>query len=238
MIKGVVYRYVSPDGSCYVGQTTNENRRRKEFGRDECYRSSKLKAAVEKYGLDSFTYEVLFKKEYTSKEEAISELYEMEMYFIELFDSYKNGYNMTYGGDGVKGFRMEGESKERMIRKLKEYYSTHDNPFKGKSHTDATKKLLSEYASKRTGEKNPFYNKSHKDSTKAKISEAKSVAVIQLDKNTGEILNEFSSALEAGKALGNPRLNSEIIKCCRGYVSPSGRHYLTCKGYKWKYKEQ
>ena len=104
--------------------------------------------------------------------------------------------------------------------------------------TERQKGILSECAKQRIGEKNPFFGKLHKESTKKMISDANSKPVCQIDLKTGEVLNEFSSALEAGKSLGNPRLNSEIIKCCRGYVSPSGRHYLTCKGYKWKYKEQ
>lgn len=267
MIKGVVYRYVSPDGKSYVGQTINESRRKLEFKRSvrsNTYRSSKLKEAIELYGFDNFRYEVLFMVEYVSKEEAQRELYKMEMYFIEYYDSYNNGYNMTFGGDGVKGCPLEGAAKESMIKKLKEYYSIHDNPFKGKKHSDETKKILSEQAKLRVGEnasmygkhlsdkqkeilskcakqrignKNPFFGKLHKESTKNRISEANSKPVYQIDSKTGEILNEFSSALEAGKYLGNPKLNSEIIKCCRGYVSPSGRHYLTCKGYKWKYKE-
>lgn len=267
MIKGVVYRYVSPDGKCYVGQTIDETRRKWEFKRSihsNSYRSSKLKEAIGLYGFDNFEYEVLFIGEYASKEEAQRELYKMEMYFIEYFDSYNNGYNMTFGGDGVKGHRLEGEAKESMIKKLKEYYSIHDNPFKGKKHSDDTKKILSEHAKlrvgkkaamygkhisekqkevlskcakQRIGEKNPFFGKLHKESTKKKISDANSKPVCQIDSKTGEILNEFSSAFEAGKYLGNPRLNSEIVKCCRGYISPSGKRYLTCKGYKWKYKE-
>lgn len=267
MIKGVVYRYVSPDGKSYVGQTIDEVRRKWEFKKcihRNTYRSSKLKEAIEQYGLDNFKYEVLFRGEYSSKEEAQIELYKMEMYFIEYYDSYNNGYNMTFGGDGVKGCPLEGAAKESMIKKLKEYYSTHDNPFKGKKHSEGTRKILSEKAKTRVGEKSPmfgkhlsakqiemlrergkqtigeknhFFGKKHKESTKKAISESNSVPVVQIGPKTNEVIREFRSAHEAGVFLGNPKLNSEIIKCCRGYVSPSGRHYLTCKGYKWEYKE-
>ena len=265
MITGVVYRYICPEGLSYIGQTTNETRRKKEFGSLTSYRNKELNNAIKRYGKSGFKYEVLFKANYASIEEAKKELYQLEMYFIELFDSYNNGYNQTKGGDGVKGYSISGESKERMVQKLKDYYKTHDNPFKGKSHSQETRKILSKKASLRVGEKspmfgkhlseaqrhilsecakqrvgdkNPFFNNHHTDITKKRISESNSIPVIQIDAKTDMVIAEFKSAKDAGEALGNSRLNSEIIKCCRGYVSPSGKHYLTCKGFKWKYKNQ
>ncbi len=265
MIHGVVYRYISPSGKSYIGQTKDEHKRRLCFSPTKYYSGRKMDNAVKKYGVDSFTYEVLYRNEYDSFEEATSDLNEKEWYYIAKYDSYRNGYNMTLGGEGVRGFRLEGEAKERMIIHLKEHYLTHPNPFQGKKHSDKTRELLSklaknrigeraamygkhlserqkailsECAKKRKGELNPFYNRRHSEETKRRVSEANSKPVIQLNAVTGETIREFSSALEAGKWLGNPRLNSEIVKVCRGYVSPSGKHYITCKGYKWKYKEQ
>lgn len=265
MIKGIIYRYISPNGKSYIGQTTNERKRKICFNNKKYYSGSRLDNAIKKYGAENFTYEVLYRNEYKTIKEAIEDLNEKEREYIDKFDSYRNGYNMTIGGEGVRGLYPTPESVNKMRKNLKEYYLTHPNPFKGKKHSDKTRKFLSEIASKRIGEKaamygkhlterqkgilsecakqrigekNPFFGKLHKESTKKMISDANSKPVCQIDLKTGEVLNEFSSALEAGKSLGNPKLNSEIIKCCRGYVSPSGRHYLTCKGYKWKYKEQ
>ena len=59
-----------------------------------------------------------------------------------------------------------------------------------------------------------------------------------LDAKTNEVIQEFSSAKAAGDYLGKPKGNSEIIKVCKHYVSPSGRHYITALGYKWKYKNE
>lgn len=265
MIHGVVYRYISPSGKSYIGQTKDEHKRRLCFKPTKYYSGSRLDNAIKKYGIDSFTYEILYRNEYNSFEEATNDLNEKEKYYIAKYDSYRNGYNMTLGGEGVRGFRLEGEAKERMIIHLKKHYLTHPNPFQGKKHSEKTRELLSELAKQRVGDKNPnfgkpisenqrkilsecakkrkgelnsFYNRRHSEETKKRVSEANSKPVIQLNAVTGEAIREFSSALEAGKWLGNPRLNSEIVKVCRGYVSPSGKHYITCKGYKWKYKEQ
>jgi hypothetical protein len=69
------------------------------------------------------------------------------------------------------------------------------------------------------------------------ISDANSKPVRQIDVKTGEVLNVFKSAKEAGESLGKPRGNSEIIKVCKHYVSPSGKHYLSALGYKWEYDD-
>jgi hypothetical protein len=36
-------------------------------------------------------------------------MYEKEKYYIKLYDSYNNGYNMTLGGEGVKLLSLDEE---------------------------------------------------------------------------------------------------------------------------------
>lgn len=56
----------------------------------ESYKS--LYKAFEKYGIENFTFEIL-------EECSIQELGEKEKYYIAKYDTYKNGYNMTTGGE-------------------------------------------------------------------------------------------------------------------------------------------
>lgn len=275
MIEGVVYRYVSPDGKSYVGQTVNEARRRKEFAtiankpnsRSQNYRKGPFRNALREIGAENFTYEVLYRNSYNTMEEAQADLWQKEEFFIEYFDSYNNGYNQTLGGPTLKGYKPSKEQVEKQRQWLIEFYKTHPNPFQGKKHSEETRKIFSEQAKKRTGEKaqrygktftseqsralskyamehksgknNPFYGKTHSEESKRKAAETRKnrKPVLQIDIHTGEIINTFPSALEAARAFGYPHRSYEITRCCQGHVNPQGWKSNTWRGYKWKYQE-
>ena len=55
-----------------------------------------------------------------------------------------------------------------------------------------------------------------------------SIKVVQLDKDTNELIKIWNSAMEAQRECGFA--NNDINKCCRG-------KYKTHKGYKWMYYE-
>lgn len=53
-----------------------------------------LRRSIEKYGFDAFEVDKIFDVAST-----MEELNQKETYYIDKFDSFKNGYNQTYGGD-------------------------------------------------------------------------------------------------------------------------------------------
>lgn len=61
-----------------------------------------------------------------------------------------------------------------------------------------------------------------------KIKKDQRKAICMLDKNTLEIIEEFSSISSASKFLGKKNADSHIIKVCKG-------ERKTAYGYKWKY---
>lgn len=100
----------------YIGQTThprgfNGRYLYKGIGIERVYKDLKSKRdrgahgniyllhSIEICGFDAFIVDELFDTALT-----FEELNEKEAYYITKFDSYKNGYNMTSGGDSMSGY--------------------------------------------------------------------------------------------------------------------------------------
>lgn len=135
---GLIYRYESPSGKSYIGQTTNEQKRK--FQHKQCAYNEKSKSynhkfhiAIRKYGFDSFKYEILFTVFCNSLEELIQTLNQKEIYYIGLYDSYNNGYNMTIGGNQLRGeyhpsygTHLSEEHKEKLKNSTRKMVSQYD----------------------------------------------------------------------------------------------------------------
>lgn len=100
MIKIGIYKIENLiDGNCYVGQSINiykrwESEKEAAFNPQHEAYNYPLSRAFRKYGLDSFSFNIL-------EECQREELNEKEIYWITQYDSYNNGYNQTPGGDTV-----------------------------------------------------------------------------------------------------------------------------------------
>jgi group I intron endonuclease len=246
-----VYIHTSPSNKVYVGITSQNPLKR--WGNGNNYSKHRyFFAAIQKYGWDNFKHEILF---YNLTE---SDAKQKE---IELIARYKSnnrefGYNLTQGGDGVKGYVHTEKTKKKIGEVVRERYST----------PEARKEL----SIRMKGENNPFYNKQlseehkekiklshlgkkrepHTQETKAKISAANmgkkklhlgvprtaecreklsithSKAVLQFSKN-GEFICEYPSGKEAALVTGTAPQN--ISRCCLGKSK-------TANGFIWKLK--
>lgn len=95
------------NGNSYIGLSTDIERRWKDHKNEYNWKrefNKTLYQAFQKYGLENFTFEVL-------EECSPIELSEKEKYYINLYDTYKNGYNNTTGGENNKG---EGHPKHKL----------------------------------------------------------------------------------------------------------------------------
>ena len=128
MRKGIIYVYFNrakyeKEGieKYYVGQTieTMEQRAKKD-GRGYCWANpncnNKFANSIRKWGWDAFEGRVL--------EEVYEEdLNELEKFYIEYFDSFKNGYNSTLGGEGTRGLNAFVNKTEEEMKEIKEKLS-------------------------------------------------------------------------------------------------------------------
>ena len=92
----------------YIGQTINyEDRKNKHF---KLYKKldQHIYRAMRKYGIENF------KMIPVCSVLDVNDLDNVETHFIEEYDSYNNGYNMTKGGKSLRGWKHTEESKRKM----------------------------------------------------------------------------------------------------------------------------
>ena len=94
----------------YIGFTGEKNPKHRWWqhssGRSQCLA---VCGAISKYGKEQFSFEVIYQSkdgEHTLKI--------MEPYFIALNHSYRDGYNLTKGGEGTSGYKRTPEQVEKI----------------------------------------------------------------------------------------------------------------------------
>lgn len=124
MYKGLIYKYISPSGKIYIGQTINENKRRRTFKNINMrYAGGKIDLARVKYSPENFKYSVIETIETQSKKELFQKLNELEIYYIQKYNSFYNGYNSTLGGTNGHEFTEEQKTKisDSLANKVVQY---------------------------------------------------------------------------------------------------------------------
>ncbi len=95
----------------YVGQTTRTLKQRKSSHLSSSKKGSTyyLHRAIRKYGAENFKWEVIYN---ASSEE---ELNEKETFFIKEYNTNsQDGYNLTEGGRGIRGWKHSELTKEKI----------------------------------------------------------------------------------------------------------------------------
>ena len=104
-------------GKCYIGQALNIRSRLMEHANNNHKNKLTIYKAIEKYGICNFEAKILsiINTYGKTKNEIKQELNYHECFYIDLYDSYKNGYNMTLGGDSGKiGYKHTKETIEKI----------------------------------------------------------------------------------------------------------------------------
>ena len=146
-----IYALISPSGKAYVGlDSAMPNRANTHLnGKDPLCRG--IHQAVLKYGGDAFNVEL-----YDFPCASLPELCALEQWYIRVYDSFENGYNLSMGGEGNLGHKHTLKTRNQMSVSAM-----------GRKHTLEFIEWLSDV---RTGEGNPHYGKPRPEETKRKIA--------------------------------------------------------------------
>jgi group I intron endonuclease len=178
-----------------------------------------LNRAYIKYGDNYFKREII---EYCD----IDKLNDKEKLYIKQYNTkFPHGYNLTDGGEGMKGYQYNDNQKQN-ISKAKtgqKYPEEHGEKIR---QSKLGKKRNQETINKISITKASKHNIQPDLNLKGQYKSNSQKIILQYDlQNT--LLNEFQSAQEAGRCL--KKSGNQIADCA------SGRQ-KSAYGYKWQYK--
>ena len=206
----VVYRHIFPNGKNYIGVTCVVPYTRRWRAGSSYKKQEKMYRAIQKYGWDNIQHEIVCEG-LTRTKAAI-----MEQELISVFDSVRNGYNVSTGGGGTYGIPCSPNTKakisaantgkvpsEKSRHNLDDYRNNHGAWNKG-GH------LTPEQYRKIAGERKQRCNR----------------AITAFDPVSFAEIAHFVSASEAAKHFGVSK--NVISRCANG-----GRK--TSAGFVWRY---
>jgi len=203
---GLIYKLDFPSGKSYIGLTTQALKDRLASHLSRSSKCPQVKKAIAKYGWSRVVVTVLV-------ELPKALLPEYEKKFIDIFDTYRRGYNATPGGDMSPMTCPEVAARsratlmqpERQQRKIATFKKTRADPVVAQRYVDGLKRAHADPVKKakyRAGWKAA----QSKPEARAKQSEIQKVA-----QNRPEIVKKRSESGIAAWALRNPNATPEDI---------------------------
>lgn len=222
---GFIYKITNKtNGKAYIGKTlqTPEKRFKEHCAdskKDRC-KNRPLYRAFNKYGINNFSLEVI-------EECENSKISQQEIYWINYFDTYKNGYNATKGGDGKCYINeeqvIELYNKLHYCTKVAEELNISSNTVSNilrRNKIDVQRNYYKHYCS---------------NNWKGILNDEKSINMF--DKN-GTFLKSFDSIADAARFLLDNNLSNSKANGLRGHLSEACRgKRKTVSGFIWKFKE-
>lgn len=212
-MKGSLYKITNlVNSKIYIGKTYVELKDRWKLHKYDALREdrpnkTKFQNAIRKYGPENFKIELIAQFEE-------GELEQKEIEYIQKYDSYKNGYNSTLGGDGYK---IDTLDEQLIISMYKNGMSI---------------SMIMLELGLGTGRQ---VSKILKDAGFV-ISRQTKVYVEQYDLY-GNLLNTFESKMDAWKWLVENYRDNMKKNTAYYYIKQSSEQGNTAFGYKWKQYE-
>lgn len=206
-----VYAHINQiNGKMYIGQTKSIQDRWKPSGYYHCV---KFYRAIQKYGWENFEHIIL--KDNLTKEEADK----YESYYIELYNSIEDGYNLSGGGDNKS--TISDSTKKKLSDKSLELWKNEE--YRERQKISRLNAWNSEYGNIRK-QKMSESNKGEKNSRARKI---KCIT-------TDQVFNTIKEAQDFFKI----KNHTGIVYCCQGKRKSAGKHPVTGEKLVWEYFEE
>ena len=207
-----IYKIINKkNNKIYIGKTEfSIEKRWKEHLRDSKKNLDRpLYRAMNKYGIENFDIEQV---------EKTDSPVEREQYWIEYYNSFKNGYNATKGGDGSPYI-----DRKLVIETYKQIQNCKKTAEILNIHIDSVYKIL---------KSNNIERKSSQEISK----ECSGKPVYMLDKKDLRILRVFASMKEAAKYIQEQTNNNTDLRGMASHIREvcQGKR-KTAYGYSWKF---
>jgi len=227
MKTGIIYKHTNKiNGKSYIGLTTRsmEERLKQHLKSAENGDKFKFQRAIRKYGIENFSSEIIENNIplYSIISEKINILSKREIYWINYYDTYNNGYNMTKGGEGTTGVKYTEERRQKVIKSNTNRIISEETKLKISKARKGTK------LSEETIKKITAIHKGKKisEETKLKMSNSsKDRKIIDIFNSNNEII--YTSTKNFKKFCKEKNLPSGLANSYRN----NGRPY---KGFKYK----
>lgn len=245
-----IYKWTSPIGRIYVGQSTNLKQRLEWYNGGGIWKANmpKLKKSFKKYGIENHIFEII---EYCSLEE----LNEKEIYWGIYYDALKKGLNCKLGEQNCifsestinkmskvkKGKPLSKEHQQNKEKSLQKYWDSlklkREEKIKNKVKYIPTESHKNNISKGKKGKSIHTPQSKQKlreegrtrDMSKVYLAgvEARSIPILQFDLN-GNFIKEYPSANVAEREINGKR-GDNIRACIRGKQK-------TAYGFVWKEK--
>lgn len=202
----------------YIGQSVDIEKRwsvHKAELKNNYHHNTHLQSAWNKYGEESFEFSIV-------EECNADQLNQCEIYWIDDFDSYENGYNLTPGGGNTESFSKSVIQFDCIGNEIMRYSSISE----AETATGICYSQISECCSHKRKTAGGYiwqYAEDFVDIPQWHFTARMFNEIHQLTKD-GKLINVFPSAAEAKRVTGI--CDTSIIRCCHGKLKTAG-------GYLW-----
>ena len=193
----------------YIGQTIDIESRRQQHIREVLNQNgdqTQLYCAMRRFGLNNFDFDII--EECQADENILNYL---ERYWIEYYDSYEHGYNMTRGGQGKDSWIYNPQ-------KIRDLWDEGFNIKQIQNILGCSQQLVSERLR--------GYNDYNKETARARYTYLNNGAgPIYQYSLMGDFIQEYPNATIAAKKINNSR-NDTILACLNNKIN-------SAYGFQW-----